>query len=148
MSELAVGTYKKGHRHGPDFHIFPATGHGYSLFWYAGEQEFRRIDWQHGWVYAPADQMFHQHFNTSNKPSRYLAVAWGSIRYPFSSDKKTQFGEGSDTDISVGGRQIEYENEDPRIRQIFEEELRKNGVHVDERLVEIWRKRDLVGVGR
>jgi mannose-6-phosphate isomerase-like protein (cupin superfamily) len=147
MSELAVGTYKKGHRHGPDFHIFPVTGKGYSLFWYAGEQEFRRIDWQHGWVYAPADQMFHQHFNISDKPSRYLAVAWGSIRYPFSSDKKAQFGEGSDTDISQGGRQIEYENEDPRIRQIFEAELRKSGVAVDERLAEIWRQRELAPVG-
>jgi mannose-6-phosphate isomerase-like protein (cupin superfamily) len=148
MSELAVGTYKKGHRHGPDFHIFPVTGRGYSLFWYAGEQDFRRIDWQHGWVYAPADQMFHQHFNVWDKPSRYLAVAWGSIRYPFSSDKKAQFGEGSDTDISKGGRQIEYENEDPRIRQIFETELNRNGVAVDERLLEIWRQRELVGAGR
>jgi mannose-6-phosphate isomerase-like protein (cupin superfamily) len=39
MSELAVGTYKKAHRHGPDFHIFPVTGHGYSLLWYEGEAD-------------------------------------------------------------------------------------------------------------
>ncbi len=138
MSELAVGTYKKGHRHGPDFHIFPVTGHGYSLLWYAGEPELKRIDWEHGWVYAPPDQMFHQHFNTAPQPSRYLAVAFGSIRYPFTTDKKKQFGEGSDTDISVGGRQIEYENEDPRIRAIYEDELRKHGVEVDPRMAEQW----------
>lgn len=138
MSELAVGTYKKGHRHGPDFHIFPVTGHGYSLLWYAGDPDFRRMDWEHGWVYAPPDQMFHQHFNTASTPSRYLAVAFGSIRYPFSSDKKGLFGEGSDTDVSQGGRQIEYENEDSRIRQIFEAELRKNGIEVDPRLAELW----------
>ena len=37
MSELAVGTYKKAHRHGPDFHILPVTGHGYSLLWLEGQ---------------------------------------------------------------------------------------------------------------
>jgi len=138
MSELAVGTYKKAHRHGPDFHIFPVTGHGYSLLWYEGERDFRRIDWQHGWVYAPTDQIFHQHFNTASHPSRYLAVAFGSIRYPFSSDKKGLFGDGSDQAISRGGRQIEYDDEDPRIRAIFEAELRQHGVEVDPRLAEIW----------
>jgi mannose-6-phosphate isomerase-like protein (cupin superfamily) len=148
MSELAVGTYKKAHRHGPDFHIFPVTGHGYSLLWYEGEspsagpgsssgEASRRIDWEHGWVYAPPDQMFHQHFNTAPFPSRYLAVAFGSIRYPFTSDKKGLFGHG-DKSVSQGGRQIEYEDEDPRVRAIFEAELRKNGVQVDPRMLEIW----------
>ena len=33
-----------------------------------------------------------------------------------------------DVNVKEGGRQIEYEDEDPRIRQIYEEELRKNGV--------------------
>ena len=138
MSELAVGTYKKAHRHGPDFHIFPVTGHGYSLLWYAGDPDLQRIDWRPGWVYAPPDQMFHQHFNTAPYPSRYLAVAWGSIRYPFTSDKRAQFGDGSDTDISLGGRQIEYENEDPRIRHMFEAELARHGVEVDPRLRALW----------
>jgi hypothetical protein len=154
MSELAVGTYKKAHRHGPDFHIFPVTGHGYSLLWYEGDRDYRRMDWEHGWVYAPPDQMFHQHFNTATYPSRYLAVAFGSIRYPFSSDKKALFGDGVDTDVAQGGRQIEYEDEDPRVRQIFENELQKHGVEVDPRLAEIWgraeakRRGELVGATR
>jgi mannose-6-phosphate isomerase-like protein (cupin superfamily) len=138
MSELAVGTYKKAHRHGPDFHIFPVTGHGYSLLWYEGERDFRRLDWQPGWVYAPTDQIFHQHFNTASYPSRYLAVAFGSIRYPFSSDKKGLFGDGSDQAVSRGGRQIEYEDEDPRIRAIFEAEVGQQGIQVDPRLAELW----------
>jgi gentisate 1,2-dioxygenase len=138
MSELAVGTYKKAHRHGPDFHVFCVTGHGYSLLWYEQDQEMKRIDWKHGWVYAPPDQMFHQHFNTAPDPSRYLAVAYGSIRYPFSSDKKVMFGDRSDTDVTEGGRQIEYENEQLRVREIFEEELRRHGVEVDPRMREIW----------
>ncbi len=145
MSELAVGTYKKAHRHGPDFHIFPVTGHGYSLFWYAGDEELQRIDWRHGWVYAPPDQMFHQHFNTAPKPSRYLAVAFGSIRYPFSTDKKTLFGDGVDKDVAQGGRQIEYEDEDPRVRAIFEAALRRHGVEVDPRLAEFWARAERLG---
>lgn len=138
MSELAVGTYKKAHRHGPDFHIFPVTGHGYSLLWYEGERDFRRIDWEHGWAYAPPDQIFHQHFNTAPRPSRYLAVAFGSIRYPFSSDKKGLFGDGVDRDVAQGGRQIEYEDEDERVRATFQAELLARGIAADPRLAEIW----------
>jgi mannose-6-phosphate isomerase-like protein (cupin superfamily) len=138
MSELAVGTYKKAHRHGPDFHILPVTGHGYSLFWRQGDAELVRVDWRHGWVYAPPDQVLHQHFNTASRPSRYLAVAYGSIRYPFSSDKRGLFGDGGDRDVNQGGRQVEYEDEDPSIRATFEAALRANGVEPDPRMREIW----------
>ena len=140
MSEMPVGTYKKGHRHGADFHIFPVTGHGYTLLWYEGEPEPRRIDWEPGWVYAPPDMMFHQHFNTAPRPSRYLAVAFGSIRYPFSGDKRALFGDGVDRSVSAGGRQIEYEDEDPGVRRTFEEELARRGVSVDARMSEVWER--------
>ena len=64
ISEMPVGTYKKGHRHGPSFHVMCVTGQGFSLMWYEQEQDFRRIDWKHGVVLAPGDRQFHQHFNT------------------------------------------------------------------------------------
>lgn len=127
MSEMPVGTYKKGHRHGADFHIFPVTGHGYTLLWYEGDPDFVRVDWKHGSVYAPPDSMFHQHFNTSPEPARYLAVAFGGLRYPFSEDKRKTFI-GMDVSIKDGGRQIEYEDQDERIELIYEEELAKHGV--------------------
>lgn len=127
MSEMPVGTYKKGHRHGADFHIFTVTGHGYSLLWYEGDADFRRVDWRHGVVYAPPDRMLHQHFNTSPEPARYLAVAFGGLRYPFSEDKVLTF-KGMDVSMRDGGRQIEYSDEDPRIRDIYRAELARQGV--------------------
>jgi len=127
MSEMPVGTYKKGHRHGADFHIFPVTGHGYTLLWYEGDEDFVRVDWKHGSVYAPPDMMFHQHFNTSPEAARYLAVAFGGLRYPFSEDKRRTFT-GMDVSLKAGGRQVEYEDQDPRIHQIYLEELARHGV--------------------
>jgi quercetin dioxygenase-like cupin family protein len=127
ISEMPVGTYKKGHRHGADFHVFAVTGEGYSIYWYEGEKEFERFDWQHGAVFAPADRMFHQHFNVSGEPARYLAVAFGGLRYPFVEDKKKTFM-GMDVNGKEGGRQIEYQDQDPRIHQLYVSELRKRGV--------------------
>ncbi len=134
---MSVGTYKKAHRHGPDFHVYAVTGHGYSLLWHEGDEDFVRIDWRHGVVFAPPDMMYHQHFNTSPDPSRYLAVALGSMRYPLTSEKRTLF-QGVDVSVRDGGRQIEYEDQDPRIHEIYLGELAANGVesgmgaHVDE----------------
>ncbi len=127
MSEMPVGTYKKAHRHGPDFHVFAVTGHGYSIYWYEHDADFQRFDWQHGAVFAPADRMFHQHFNTSPEPARYLAVAFGGLRFPFAEDKKKTFL-GMDVSIKDGGRQVEYEDQDPRIHRMYVEELVENGI--------------------
>jgi uncharacterized RmlC-like cupin family protein len=126
-SQMPVGTYKKAHRHGADFHVFAVTGHGYSLLWYEGEKDMVRVDWQHGVVFAPPDQMFHQHFNTSPSPARYLAVAMGSLRYPFLEEKKRVFL-GADVSVKDGGCQIEYENQDRRVHSLYLEQLAKHGV--------------------
>src|ERR1700720_987698 len=127
ISQMPVGTYKKGHRHGPDFHVFAVTGHGSSIYWYDGDSDFQRFDWQHGAVFAPADRMFHQHFNTGPEPARYLAVAFGGLRYPFAEDKKKTFW-GMDVSIKDGGRQVEYEDQDPRIHRTYIDELARVGI--------------------
>jgi hypothetical protein len=127
VSEMPVGTYKAGHRHGPDFHVFTVTGHGYSLFWYEGDEDYARVEWRHGVVYAPADQQFHQHFNTAPHPTRYLALAYGGLRYPFTDERRRHFL-GVDKSVSQGGRQIDYADEDPRIRRMYVEELATRGI--------------------
>jgi hypothetical protein len=127
ISEMPVGTYKKAHRHGPDVHVYCVSGEGYSLFWYEGDKDFTRVNWRHGWVFAPADMMYHQHFNGGGEPVRYLAVGHGSVRYPFTEYMKNIYL-GIDVDVKNGGRQIEYKDQDPRVHGIFTDELAKRGL--------------------
>ena len=125
-SEMPVGTYKKGHRHGADFHVMCCTGEGYSILWFDFEQDLVRIDWDHGVVFAPPDQMWHQHFNTSPEPARYLAIAMGSLRYPTLAEKKRVWL-GMDVDVNQGGNQIEYEDQNPGVHRMYLEALAKSG---------------------
>jgi len=124
ISEFGVGAYKKAHRHGPGAHVTILTGQGYSLLW-PERQEPTRVDWKPGSVVVPPNQWFHQHFNTSAEPVRYLALRWNSWRYRFTAFKN----DNAPTDKSVkeGGAQIEYEDEDPEIHNMFEAALIKSG---------------------
>jgi len=88
ISEMPTGTYKKGHRHGAGAHVMCVVGTGYSLLWWDNEKEFLRIDWKHGVVFPPAEKQWHQHFNTSDRPARYLATGVGSLRYPLTAIKR------------------------------------------------------------
>jgi quercetin dioxygenase-like cupin family protein len=124
VSQFPVGTYKKAHRHGPGAHVVIIGGQGYSLMWPEGTPP-QRFDWREGSVVVPPDYWFHQHFNTGPTPARYLALRWGSqkFRRPWRSK-----GYGVDESVKTGGDQIEYQDEDPGIRQLFERELANQGV--------------------
>ena len=124
ISEFPVGTYKKGHRHGPGAHVIVLGGQGYSVLWPEG-QEKQRVDWRQGSVVVPPNQWFHQHFNSGAAPARYLALRWGSWRYRF---MRLTDSEGSTyTSVKQGGGQIEYDDEDPRIHVEFEAAVKKAG---------------------
>jgi hypothetical protein len=86
-------------------------------------------------VFPPADQQFHQHFNTSNHPARYLATGVGGLRYPLTHAQRRSLlgvkpGEKGavSTNIKEGGDQIEYEDQDQRIHSIWLDEMRKHNV--------------------
>ena len=134
MSEMPAGTYKKAHRHGSGTHVICITGHGYSLLWYEGDKDFERFDWKHGGVCPPCNGQFHQHFNLSNEPSRYLALGIGNVRYPFTNQKRETMvgrkGEQQRSSLSIkqGGHQVEFEDQDPRIHRLWLEEMKKAGV--------------------
>ena len=134
MSEVAAATYKKGHKHAAGVHVMTLSGGGYSLLWYEGDKDFVRVDWKYGTVFPPVQDQFHQHFVTSNEPSRYVATGRGSIRYPLTAENhRILIGEGgkkqqSSRSVKEGGNQIEYEDQDPRIHQLWLDELRKSGV--------------------
>ena len=100
--------------------VFTIDGDGYSLLWYEGEEDdLVRIDWDHGVVVTPPEQMFHQHFNTGNTPSRYLALQFGTVRYPMTWAKKEIWSGNVDKSVEDGGAQIEYENQMPQIHKMW-----------------------------
>src|SRR4029077_906528 len=71
---------------------------------------------------VPPAMWFHEHFNTSVEPVRFLAFhPPGMLAYPGWSGEGEHF-------IGKGPNQIEYEDEDPEIRKTFEYELGKNGL--------------------
>jgi len=126
-SEMPVGSYKKGHRHAAGAHVFAVTGSGYTLMWYDGDNEFERHEWRHGFVFAPPDGMFHQHFNTAPRPARYFAVSLGSHRYPVLTHK-VKLKLAPDAHVHEGGSQIDYKDQDPRIHAIWRREMTAAGV--------------------
>jgi len=131
VSEMPVGTYKKAHRHGPGYHVMCVAGSGYSLMWHDGDQDYIRIEWKNGIVFPPSDKQWHQHFTTSASSARYLATGFGSLRYPFTSDRRREIlGKkvAFSTSVKEGGDQIEYADQDSRIHPIYLEELAKHGL--------------------
>ncbi|MDB5510205.1 MAG: hypothetical protein JWL93_2674 [Hyphomicrobiales bacterium] len=127
-SEIPMGRYKKAHRHAAGTHVHAVSGEGYSLLWYEGESEFKEIPWRHGIMYVPPFWMFHQHFNTCGEPARYLACSMGSRRYPFIALRKRSAEGGGSTSIQQGGRQVEYEDQDPRIHRKWLDAIDQSGV--------------------
>jgi len=127
-SEIPTGRYKKAHRHSAGTHVHAVTGIGYSLLWYEGDSKFVEIPWRHGIMYVPPFWMFHQHFNTGPDRARYVTGSMGSRRYPFISlRRKSSEGFGA-VSVQKGGRQIEYEDQDPRVHRKWLEAIRETGV--------------------
>ena len=128
VSQIPKGRYKKAHRHAAGTHVHAIDGSGYSLLWHEGDSEFKEFPWKHGFMYTPPFWMFHQHFNTCPVPARYLACSLGSRKYPMIALRRRSAEGGGSISIQQGGRQIEYEDQDPRIHRKWLEALRETGV--------------------
>lgn len=116
MSEFAAQTYKKAHRHGPGRSILIPRGEGYSIMWEEGKEKIV-VPWHECSMLTPPDRWFHQHFNVGGTLARYLAM------HP-----PMQFHGHAEKLEDRAKDQIEYPDEDPFIRQKFEEELAKQGL--------------------
>jgi oxalate decarboxylase/phosphoglucose isomerase-like protein (cupin superfamily) len=135
MSVFPTGTYKKGHRHGPGVVIIIPSGEGFSVMWPEGEDQVV-VPWHEASMFVPPNRWFHQHFNTSEVPARYLALS------PL---RQTRPGT---EDFVPHEDQIEYPDEASWIREMFAKELSKHSL---ESLMppEIYTNRDYVwGYGK
>ena len=54
-------------------------------------------------------------------------MSYGGARHFVSNARKTSY-ENMDRSVKDGGNQIEYEDEDPRILELYERECARNGV--------------------
>jgi hypothetical protein len=120
ISQFAVGTYKKGHAHGAGAHVIVLSGEGCSLMWPDGEEP-QRYEWQVGTLIVPPNRWFHQHFNSGPTPARYLA-------FKHFSPRNAQGVPLSWISRRLGGNQIDYADEDPKVRAMFAEALAKHGL--------------------
>ena len=120
ISQFPVGTYKKGHMHGPGAHVIVLSGEGYSLMWAEGEEP-QRYDWEVGTLIVPPNATFHQHFNTGPEPARYLA-------FKHSSPRNKQGVPMSWISRRIGGNQIDYADETTFVRDTFAQALARHGL--------------------
>jgi len=122
ISQFPIGTYKKGHCHGPGAHVIILSGEGFSLMWPEGDEP-RRYDWQVGSMIVPPNMWFHQHFNTGTTPARYLAFKHEGVAI-----RNAQGVPKAWISRRLGGDQIDYADESPSVRKLFAEELAKHGL--------------------
>ena len=129
ISQFQSGTYKKAHRHGAGAYLYILGGSGFSLVWPEGGDRIK-ADWKTGSIFmagAGGGEWFHQHFNSGVDPARYLALRgghYGSFKYGSTTRAEWR---GADVSVKDGGMQLEYEDEDPEVHHIFEEELAVHG---------------------
>ena len=124
ISEFPVGTYKKGHRHGPGAHVIILYGTGFSTLWFDDAKNPIRCKWKTNSVVVPDSNQFHQHFNTGAEPASYLALKFQGRKYQ---PNEAFSGNNADVSVKEGGNQIEYQDEEPEIHRVFESELAANG---------------------
>lgn len=137
LADWPVGRYHKAHYHGGGAVLLILRSEGYTLMWpnawgpkpyeKGHGAEVVRVDWQVGSVVCPPTGWFHQHFNTGAEPALQLALRCGSSKHPLGI-RVSHIRAGVYKSVKEGGTLIEYEDEDPEIKRIYEASLQKTGV--------------------
>ena len=142
-SKYPSGSYMQGHYHSGGAILLILRSEGYSLMWPSsvGDQPFEsghedrvvRADWKPGSVFSPPTGWFHQHFNTGPTDALQLAFRYGSHKFPMGIARALGGGEvdgRTRTMISRrdGGNVIPHADEDPAMKRMFNEALKRTGV--------------------
>jgi len=139
ISAWPPGRYHKAHYHGPGALLLGLDGAGYVLAWdsalgpqpYANGRgdEVLRVNWRKNSIYSPPNAYFHQHLNSGPTPAKHIAVYGANL--PLGVHELVDESDNTWTgyvSVREGGTLIEYEDEDPRIRRMYEDELRQGGL--------------------
>jgi len=138
IAQYAPGRYSRCHAHDSGPVLLCLGGKGYTITWprAAGTTPWadgkgdlvQRQDYKQGGIVsaAPGDAgWFHGHFGASKEPLRVLAFLGGFPRRVKGAPGEDWWG--LNLDIKEGGDTIEYRDEDPQVRKIFQEQLDKEG---------------------
>jgi oxalate decarboxylase/phosphoglucose isomerase-like protein (cupin superfamily) len=137
LAEWPVGRYHKAHYHGGGAVLVTLRSEGYSLMWpndfgtkpyHNGDgNKVVRVDWKTGSVFSLPTNWFHQHFNSGSEPALQLVLRCGSEKFPLGI-RVAATRAGVCASVRDGGTLIEYADEDPEIRRMYEAGLRRKGI--------------------
>ena len=140
VDQWPVGRYHQAHFHGPGRLLHPLRSEGFVMLWprQLGTRPFEDghgdevvvEPWKAGGLYSPPADWFHAHFNTGPEPARQLAFYGASGFESLTPRREGAFSETQES-VTVGGRLIDYADEDPEVRRLFKAELDKKGIPFD-----------------
>jgi len=136
IAQYAPGRYSRCHNHDSGPVLLCLGGKGYTITWpgEAGTTPWKngkgelvqRQDYRPGGIVSAApgaDGWFHGHYGASKEPLRVLAFLGGFPRRVMGVPGVDW--RGLNLDVKEGGSTIEYRDEDPQIRKMFQEQLSK-----------------------
>ena len=134
--------------------MFAVTGKGYSLLWREDDRiHANRLGARLRLL--PARRDVPPALQRRALPSRYLALQIGTVRYPMMQHKRDVWSPNGIFAVKVedGGMQLEYEDQDPRIHEIWfggddEGGHRAANEGVQGQNLVFWIERLIPGVGR
>jgi hypothetical protein len=152
FAEWPVGRYHKANDHGGGAVLVTLRSAGYSLMWPIefGTRPYQsgfghrvvRVEWAPGSVFSCPTNWFQQHFNTGPEPALQLALRCGSQKFPIGI-RVEPVRAAVYTSNKQSGTLIEYQDEDPHIREIYEAELERKGRHGEPQRERLCAIRDL-----
>lgn len=137
ISEFPIGRYSRAHHHPAGAVLVCLRGGGYTFTWpvacgqtpwkdgYA--DQVKQINYKDGGLVAAAPgggDWFHQHFAIARQALRVINF-WGGPVPVGTNNLNPLTGKSSNLNIRDGGNSIAYSDEDPFVREKFEEELGK-----------------------